>query len=235
LTVIVLQEVPSTNGWLAERAADLPDGQWVRAERQTAGRGRQGRAWAMAPGNLAASVLVRLRPSDPPSAQLSFLAGVALHQVAAAYVAPARLMLKWPNDLLLDGAKLAGILCERAGDRVIAGFGVNLATAPAIEGRETIAFPPPPPDPDRFLEALAMAFEEHLALWRREGFEPLRALWLRAAHPLGTLLSLSGDPDLQGQFDGLEADGALRLRTAQGVRIVHAGDVALASMARETA
>lgn len=235
MTVIRLEEVSSTNGWLAERAADLPDGQWVRAERQTAGRGRQGRAWAMAPGNLAASVLVRLRPSDPPCTQLSFLAGVALHQVAAAHVPAARLMLKWPNDLLLDGAKLAGILCERAGDTVIAGFGVNLAEAPLLSGRATIAFPSPPPDPDRFLEELALAFQDHLALWRREGFQAIRSLWLQAAHSIGTLLSLSGDPGLKGRFDGLEADGALRLSTADGIRVVHAGDVALAGQARETA
>ncbi len=189
----------------------------------------------MAPGNLAASVLVRLRPSDPPSGQLGFVAGVALHRVAAAHVPPARLMLKWPNDLLLDGAKLAGILCERAGDRVIAGFGVNLAAAPEIPGRATIAFPPPPPDPDAFLDDLAQAFQEQLALWRREGFEPIRACWLKASHPPGMLLSLSGDPALHGRFDGLEADGALRLQTADGVRIVHAGDVALATTARETA
>ncbi|MFN7173871.1 MAG: hypothetical protein ACK4MT_04065, partial [Thermaurantiacus tibetensis] len=117
--MIVLDETPSTSDWLLARVAELPDGTWVRARRQTAGRGRQGRPWQMAEGNLAASGLVRLRPGDPPAEQLGFVAGVALHRVASAHAPEAGILLKWPNDLLLRGAKLAGILLDRAGDHVV--------------------------------------------------------------------------------------------------------------------
>ena len=105
-----------------------PEGSWLRAGRQTGGKGRQGRAWQSPPGNLYASTLVRVRPEDPPAPTLALVAAVALHEVIEIY-APA-VQIKWPNDLLFDGAKLAGILLEREGDAVIVGFGVNLAGHP---------------------------------------------------------------------------------------------------------
>lgn len=235
MNLIRLDAVASTNGWLADRAAGLPDGQWVRAVSQTAGRGRQGRAWAMLPGNLAASVLVRLHAGDAPPGQIGFVAAVALHEAVSAHVAPARLMLKWPNDLLLDGAKLSGILCERAGDEVIVGFGVNLAAAPKLESRATIALPPPAPDPEAFLARLADRFAHWLARWRTQGFEPVRAAWLAAAHPLGTPLHLPGAPPRPGTFQGLAADGALMVQTAGGPETIHAGEIMLADADGEPA
>ncbi|MCS6986684.1 MAG: biotin--[acetyl-CoA-carboxylase] ligase [Sphingomonadaceae bacterium] len=226
---ILLPEVGSTNDWLLERSDSLPDGQWVRAERQTAGRGRAGRSWTMHPGNLAASVLVRLRPTDPPAHQLGLVAGVALAETAARFVAPRRLLLKWPNDLLLDGAKLAGILCERRAACVVVGLGVNLAQAPPIAGRATAALPPPAPDPDSFLALLASRFAHWRALWGELGFAPVREAWLQRAHRPGTPLTVSGPPQRQGGFAGLDAEGALLLDTGRGVETVRSGEVVLAA------
>src|SRR4051812_41467223 len=125
-------ETGSTNDDLAALApAGAPEGSWLRAERQSGGRGRQGRAWDSPTGNLPASPLVRLQPGDPPPPSLALAAAIALHEVAAVFAPEAELIVKWPNDLLAGGAKLAGILLEREGEAVVIGFGVNLAAAPA--------------------------------------------------------------------------------------------------------
>jgi BirA family biotin operon repressor/biotin-[acetyl-CoA-carboxylase] ligase len=202
------------------------EGLWLRADRQTGGKGRQGRSWVSPPGNLHASTLVRLQPEDPPAPTLALVAAVALHEVAAIYAPGTR--IKWPNDLLFDGAKLAGILLERQGDAVIAGFGVNLAYHPENVDRPATslaALAGMAPAPGPFLDILAPAFARWLDRWREEGLAPIRARWLAAAHPPGSpLATLEGE----GLFDGLEADGGLRLRLADGsVRIIHAGDVFL--------
>lgn len=198
------------------------EGLWLRADRQTGGKGRQGRAWQSPPGNLHASTLVRLQPGDPPAPTLALVAAVALHEAVEPHAPAAR--IKWPNDLLVDGAKLAGILLERQGDAVIVGFGVNLAHHPEDLGRPATSLDPPVA-PDPFLRGLAAAFEAWLARWRAEGLAPVRAAWLAAAHPLGTRL-MAGDA--RGTFDGLDESGALRLRLEDGgLRIIHAGDVFL--------
>jgi len=198
------------------------EGTWLRAERQTSGKGRQGRAWQSQSGNLHASTLVRLRPEDPPAPTLALVAAVALHEVVRGQAANAR--IKWPNDLLVDGAKLAGILLERKGDAVIIGFGVNLAHHPQDLDRPATSLNPPVA-PGPFLDRLAEVFGTWLARWRAEGLAPVRAAWLAAAHPLGTPLVTH---DGGGTFDGLDESGALRLRSAGGaVRVIHAGDVFL--------
>lgn len=227
MTPIVLAEVASTNDWLLQAADAMQDGQWVRARRQTAGRGRQGRPWTSHPGNLAASVLVRPGPQDPPAAQLGLVAGVALVEAVARHADPARLMLKWPNDLLLDGAKLAGILAERQGAHVVIGFGVNLAHAPDLPDRPTIALGPAAPDPGAFLDTLAASLAGWLQRWRREGLSSVRAAWEARAHPPGTWLSVSGPPPRAGRFRGLAEDGALALETGEGLVLLHGGEVAL--------
>lgn len=136
--------------------------------------------------------------------------------------------IKWPNDLMADGAKLSGILLERAGEAVVIGIGVNLAYAPEGLGRPAasiavLAGAAPPPG--AFLEMLAEAFARWLARWRREGLAPVRREWLAGAHPVGTALSTAAG---EGLFDGLDEDGGLRLRRADGrVHIIHAGDVFL--------
>lgn len=178
------------------------------------------------PGNLHASTLVRLRPGDPPAPTLALVAAVALHEVVAVY-APG-VQIKWPNDLIFGGAKLAGILLERQDEAVIVGFGVNLAHHPEGLGRPATslaALAGMAPEPAAFLRILAGTFARWLERWRSEGLEPVRGRWLAAAHPLGTALATS---EGEGLFDGLDESGAMRLRMADGTtRIVHAGDVFL--------
>jgi BirA family biotin operon repressor/biotin-[acetyl-CoA-carboxylase] ligase len=216
-------ETGSTNDDVAALAREgAVEGTWLRAERQTGGKGRQGRAWQSPPGNLYASTLVRLQPEDPPAPTLALVAAVALHEIVSRHAADAR--IKWPNDLLVNGAKLAGILLERQGDAVIVGFGVNLAHHPEGLDRPATSLDPPV-DPGPFLERLATAFAAWLRRWRDDGVGPIRAAWLAAALPLGTPLVTH---DGAGAFDGLDESGALRLRLAGGaVRVIHAGDVFL--------
>ena len=226
-------ETGSTNAdMLALARTGMGEGLWLRAERQTAGRGRQGRAWSSPTGNFSGSTLVRLRPADPGAASLALVAGVALHEAVAAFHPAPDLQLKWPNDLLLTGAKLAGILLERADDAVVVGMGVNLAHHPDLPERSTtsVAAQGTPTAAEPFAEALADAFGRWLDRWRGEGLAPVRARWLDRAHPLGTPLTarLPDGASMEGLFDGLDADGALILRLASGERrVIHAGDVFL--------
>lgn len=230
---IHLAEVGSTNDWLREHRATLADGQWVHADRQTGGRGRLGRPWTAPAGNLAASCLVRHRPGDGPASELALVMGVALFDAAAAVAAPARLALKWPNDLMVDGAKAAGILMESIGDAVIAGVEVNLAVAPRLSDRATAALAAdgPAPTPAAFLGLLAPAFADWRARWRARGFAAIRAAWCARGPERGTPLSVTGGGrTVSGAFVGLGDDGGLLL--ADGGGVVHhllAGDVGLAA------
>ncbi len=225
-----LAAVGSTNDWLLERADTLPDGHWVITDRQTAGRGRRGRAWGDGAGNLMASVLVK---ADGPVQQLSFVAALALVTAISAALpsgdAP-RLRLKWPNDLLLDGAKVSGILLERAGNALVIGVGVNIASFPEATERPAISLAAaglPVPTPRDLLEGLAMAFAEYRALWAAQGFGPIQSRWLALAAGVGDRIVVRlGDNTLQGRFEGLGPDGALALRLDDGrLRAVHAGEV----------
>ena len=217
----------STNDDVAELARDNAlEGLWLRAERQVSGRGRQGRIWVSPPGNLHASTLVRLQAKDPPAPTLALLAGVALQEAVALHAEGVR--IKWPNDLTAGGAKLAGILLERQGNAVIVGFGVNLMHQPQLPDRPVTslkALTGTAPDAAAFAETLAEIFARWLARWRHEGHAAILTAWRAAAHPIGTALSTS---EGEGLFEGLNEEGALRLRLADGsVRTIHAGDVFL--------
>ncbi|WP_246347147.1 biotin--[acetyl-CoA-carboxylase] ligase [Sphingomonas jinjuensis] len=210
---------------------------WLSAARQTQGRGRQGRAWSSPAGNVSASTLVRLRPSDPPAPTLALVAAVSVGDVVGTFLRSAPggsdgLAIKWPNDLLLHGAKLAGILLERADDAIVIGIGVNLAQHPALSDRPTtsLAAHDVGVDPAVFVETLAEAFARWLQRWRWEGLAPIRDRWLAMAHPIGTALTarLPDGQAIDALFDGLDHDGALILRLAGGERrVIHAGDVFL--------
>lgn len=230
----VVRETGSTSADLAARIAGgdyPPEGAWLVADRQTAGRGRQGREWHDGAGNFMGSTLVHLRPGDPAPETLALVAGLALHEVVAPRLSqPA--MLKWPNDLLVAGAKLAGILLERAGDAVIVGIGVNLAHAPQVADRETtsLAALGSTLARDAFAEELAAQFATDLDRWRSYGLGPIVRRWIAAGHPAGTLLRVDDEGGrIEGAFAGLTDGGALQLRLADGSsRVIHAGEVRIA-------
>jgi BirA family biotin operon repressor/biotin-[acetyl-CoA-carboxylase] ligase len=208
------------------------EGLWIRAGRQLRGRGRQGRAWTSDPGNVSASTLIRLRPSDPPAPTLALVAAVALHETMGVVAPDLYVRIKWPNDLMVAGAKISGILLERAEDAVVIGFGVNLASAPALRDRSTTsvaASTGTAPDPAGFVEILAEVVVRWIEGWRQQGLDIVRRAWLARAHATGTALQVrTADGDsVDGLFDGLDQDGGLLLRTGEGVRTVRAGDVFL--------
>lgn len=230
-------ETGSTNSDLAARLAvgeRVPEGDWLVVDRQSAGRGRQGRAWNDGAGNFMGSTVIHPTPHDPPRNTLALLAGVALHEVVGELVPPpAKVQLKWPNDLMVGGAKMAGILLECAGDAVVLGIGVNLAQAPALPDRETIAMAQfgPAPDRDAFAERLAAQWKAELERWRTYGLAPLVNRWEAAAHPKGTRLAaeIAGEGRIAGTFEGLTEEGAARLRLDNGeVRAIHAGELSYA-------
>lgn len=234
--ITYVAETGSTNADLiaAVRAGErVCEGDWLVSNRQLAGRGRQGREWFDGAGNFMGSTIVRPGPHDPPAPTLAFLAGLALYEAVAPLMPDARaLSLKWPNDLLIGRAKLAGILLEREGDAVVVGIGVNLAAAPQVEGRETIALSAvgPAPGRDAFAEALAAAFDRELDRWRSVGTEPLLRRWQAISHGIGTALNVHepGGSTVAGTFAGLADDGSLLLRLEDGAtRPIHAGDVML--------
>lgn len=216
---------------LARAAQGAVEGEWLYADRQTAGRGRLGRSWQSPPGNLHASGLVRLRSVDPPAPTLALVAGIALDETLTAWTGFDGFRLKWPNDLLAGRAKVAGILLERAGDAVVIGVGCNIAHHPddldrPVTSLAALGLATPPPG--ELLVALADAFAHALQRWRSAGLAPIARNWMTHAHARGEALSanLPDGSRIQGSFDGLDETGALRLRLADGAtRVIHAGDV----------
>jgi BirA family biotin operon repressor/biotin-[acetyl-CoA-carboxylase] ligase len=166
---------------------------------------------------------------DPPAQSLSLAAGLALAEAIDAAVPARALMLKWPNDVMLLGKKLAGILLERNGDRVVVGFGVNLATTPELADRRAASLGGAITQ-QGFAPLIAASFGRLLGLWRHNQPRLIAQAWLARAHPVGTRLTVHGaaDSTVSGSFDGLEPDGALRLRRDDGsLEVVRAGDVEL--------
>lgn len=182
------------------------------------------------PGNLFASVVTRPQPGEGPSQQLSFVAAVALARALDRWVAPARLTLKWPNDVLLDGVKVAGVLLEGVSGTTIIGFGVNLAGHPDRTERPATSLvaagiaAPPPAD---VATALAAAFAAVRTGWRDHSFATVRAEWLTRAAGIGARLEARiGQEAVVGVFAGLADDGALLLTLPDArVRTIHAGEV----------
>jgi BirA family biotin operon repressor/biotin-[acetyl-CoA-carboxylase] ligase len=213
----------------------VAEGHWLVADRQTAGRGRLGRRWGDGLGNFMGSTVVHLTARNPSPATLALVAGVALARVVEALAPQVDMVLKWPNDVMIDGIKCSGILMERSGDAVVIGIGVNLANAPALPDRPTLSFADKGVtiERDRFAEVLAIAMADELATWRREGVESIVRAWLRKGYPLGTPLHVA-EQEIDGAFDGLAPDGALRLRRHDGeVMLIHAGDIELRRPVKE--
>jgi len=209
--------------------ASAVEGDWLVALEQSAGKGRQGRTWVSAAGNFSGSTIAALRPGDPPAATLSLAAGLALVETIDVAIPAQALMLKWPNDVMLLGKKVAGILLERNGDRVAVGFGVNLASAPALTDRQAVNFNGQIA-PQAFAPLLAASFARLLGLWRASESAALARAWQERAHPVGTRLTVHASKDevIAGRFAGLDSDGALRLTCDDGsIGVIRAGDVLL--------
>jgi BirA family biotin operon repressor/biotin-[acetyl-CoA-carboxylase] ligase len=213
-----------------------PAGLAVLARRQERGRGRDGRTWISTPGNLFLSVLFRPRGSMREAGTWSLLAAVALADALTPFLPDgAMLSLKWPNDLLLNGRKLSGILLDSeanaAGDIdwLVIGFGVNLAVAPAVPNRAVAALAEfvAPPTPEDVAQSLLFRLDHWCALRERDGLAPVREAWLARAHSPGTPLSLKlGETEIAGTFAGLAEDGCLLLQTGGRVRAFAAGETA---------
>lgn len=234
-------ETASTNADMLLRAQQGgQEGLWLRAEQQQSGRGRLQRRWVSPPGNLYISTIIRLGEADPSAATLALVAGIAFHDCAAHWLdhsnnAPA-LLLKWPNDLLIGDAKLGGILLERTGDAVVAGFGMNISSAPDLADRSAVALNAVAgdntADAATVATKLAACFADELTIWRDpgRGLAAIIARWEKRAHPRGAALAVTASAGgrLTGKFDGLTPDGALRLRDDGGKpHIINAGDVDL--------
>jgi BirA family biotin operon repressor/biotin-[acetyl-CoA-carboxylase] ligase len=211
---------------------------WVAAEQQTAGRGRRGRAWHSPLGNLHASLLMTDACAPGRAAQLSFVAALALHDALSesASALAKRIALKWPNDLLLDGAKAAGILVE--GETLpdgrfatVIGIGVNCAAHPPdTPYRSTsLAQAGGEATPQRLFPTLTRTMLARLAQWKRgDAFSAIREDWrARAAH-IGERIRVHGTAEIAGVFEGIDADGRLLLRADDGaIQAFAAGEVRL--------
>ncbi len=242
--VEVFDEIDSTMLEARRRAESSALGPvWLIAKRQTAGRGRRGRAWASLEGNLLATYLFATQEPPTQIVLLGFAAGVAIAESIDDVLGPGRAALKWPNDVFIDGAKAAGIMLDSGslgGERtwVALAFGVNLAAAPDGVNQPTVslrdALPPdaPAPEPLVFFKAVRPRLETWAARIVSEGFEPLRGAWLARAHGLGQVARVvQGEQTLEGRIAGLSPRGELELDTDTGRRFIAAGDVFLSNAA----
>ena len=235
--ISVHDELDSTNAEARRRAQAGGLGPvWIMARRQTAGQGRRGRAWSTGAGDLAATLLTA---SERPAAEatgVAFVAALAVADLAETFAPGARVTLKWPNDVLVEGRKLAGILVETGaregtGPWMAVGIGVNLASAPLDTERPATCLadhgPPPPPSPEAALAALAIRFAHWEQAWAEQGLAAVLAAWReRAAGIPGPCTARLPGGTLEGHAEGLDTDGALRLRLADGSeRRISAGDV----------
>jgi BirA family biotin operon repressor/biotin-[acetyl-CoA-carboxylase] ligase len=234
---IVLDSVDSTMAEAARRADLIDRPTWIMAHHQTAARGRRGRVWQVPPGNLNATLILKPDATPVEAARRSFLAANALFAALAIYVPAEKLSLKWPNDVLLSGGKVAGILLECSGqgrfvDWLSIGIGVNLAHVPT--GVEGAAFAPTSlvaaggwaVEPADFLATLADAYATQEAKLQSLGFARIRQDWLAHAARLGEMITArTGREDVSGIFDTIDDDGNLVLITGTGPRHIPAADV----------
>ena len=242
---LILEQTDSTNAEAARLGTSLAGPVWIMTRRQNAGRGRRGRSWSMPAGNFAATLALRPQGSPADVSLYSFVAALALHEALATVCGPAaRLAIKWPNDVLLNGGKVAGILLESAGQGrdvslLAVGIGVNLAAAPETGLLEPGATRPVgllgetglAVSPDDFLAALARAFDDWHRQMRTYGFGPIREAWLARATRLGeTIIARTGTTETTGRFDGIDETGALILSGPRGRQAIPAADIYFAGV-----
>ena len=234
---IVLDEVDSTNTYARDLAMSGEGPLWVMVHDQTFPRGRRGRAWSFQKGNFAASFLCwPERPVDQ-LAQMSFVTALALAEVVG-QLTDETVTLKWPNDLLVSGRKLSGILLEtvQSANRtgLIIGIGVNLKFAPSAHEIEPDAVPAIAlsevartlPTPEQFLDLIASSLSHWQEIWLKKGFEPIREAWLTRAIGLGEfIVARLPNDEHKGIFEDIDVHGSLMLRTSDRVMVLPAAHV----------
>lgn len=228
----VHDRLDSTNGEALRVARTGAHGPlWIVALEQTAGRGRRGRAWISGRGNLTVSLLLTLPATPSVAATLGFVASLAVARMCRVLAPQAAIALKWPNDVLADGGKVAGLLLESEagpdGLAVVIGFGVNLAEAPQGQAYPAATLSDRPLPIAAALAALTDAWMDYAAIWNGgAGFGEIRRLWLDQAKGIGQSVSVrSGSRVISGVFETLDAQGCLVVRGADGVHAISAGDV----------
>jgi len=228
-TLVALESVGSTNDEAARLAeAGASEGTVVWSREQTGGRGRRGRHWASPIGNLYTSTILRPACAAARAAELGFVAALAVADIVPE---GREVRLKWPNDVLADGGKVAGILPESAigghgeVEHVILGIGVNIGFAPQLPD---MRYPGAAlgGSVEGALEKLTASLAARLAQWRLEGFETVRAAWLAKAGPIGLEVDVKlGEELVSGRFAGVDREGALLLETPAGPRKIVAGEL----------
>ncbi|MEE2524881.1 biotin--[acetyl-CoA-carboxylase] ligase [Hyphobacterium sp. HN65] len=207
---------------------------WIAARRQTAGRGRRGRSWADLEQNLYCSGLYSLKCTPAEAAQLSFAAALAASDVCQTFLPDRNVRVKWPNDVLVDGKKICGVLLESADApgkiiQLVVGVGLNTAAAPDIPDypATSLAGLGVKASAEQALDLLTVRFEYWRSVWAREGFAPLREAWMARAHGVGQrCVARLSQETLEGVFTDLSSDGSLKLEMANGqTRLISAGDV----------
>jgi BirA family biotin operon repressor/biotin-[acetyl-CoA-carboxylase] ligase len=203
---------------------------WLWADEQTAGRGRLGRSWVSEPGNLYATFLFSSGAPAGVVGQVGFAAALAVHEIAARLLPGADVKLKWPNDVLIDGAKFCGLLAETIGGTIALGCGINLASAPSGTPYPvtSLARQGTRADVETLLGMLAESLWNRLAIWDEgRGFARIRQAWLERCAGWGRAISITtGGKQTAGTFRGLAEDGALILGLPGGRQsLIHAGDL----------
>jgi BirA family transcriptional regulator, biotin operon repressor / biotin---[acetyl-CoA-carboxylase] ligase len=225
----------STMSEAARLVDQLPAPTWIFAREQSAGRGRRGRDWVQPGGNFSATLIWRAGDDLAARAQRSFVAALALREaLVAASGRTDGFSLKWPNDVLLNGGKLAGILLESIGEFLAIGFGVNLAATPEGAQLEAGALPPVSllegcgirVTPEDFLTLLATAYARHEAMFTTYGFAPIRRDWLAHAAKLGEVITArTGSREITGIFETVDAEGSLVLNADTKRHRIAAADI----------
>lgn len=237
----ILDTVDSTLDEASRQAASLSGPTWILAHAQTKARGRRGREWRNPKGNFAATLVLQPNQAPGVAALRSFVAALALHDALTDVTQrPTGLALKWPNDVLLNGGKVSGMLLESAGaasgalSHLAIGIGVNLVDAPSPDEVEARAVRPVSVlsetgirvDSETFLTYLAAAYARYETQFASYGFEPIRLAWLARAARLGEpLTARTPKQETHGTFESVDAEGNLVLKTPKGLVAIPAADV----------
>lgn len=201
----------------------------VTANEQTAGRGRNGRQWVSHPGNLYFSIIKQFSNDIQNLFQVSFVSALAMGDTLKEFIPDEDIKYKWPNDVLVDGKKISGILLELISSRLIIGVGVNLASAPDVENPATSVVQILGNEVDKmeFLEKFVHHFEKSLFLWQNKGFQYIREHWLGKAYKYGEEICIKpGDKVIRGIFREIDEIGNINVETADGnLHTISAGDM----------